>query len=111
MDRQNLSSLENTAPQQKTDFAMAVAATVFFMFGLGTSLNTVLQPHLKALFDLNYAEAMLVQSAFFSAYFLLSLPAASLMNRLGYQKSMVVGLGVMGVGCLLYTSPSPRDCS
>jgi FHS family L-fucose permease-like MFS transporter len=102
MDRQNLSSLEDAAPQQKTGFAMAVAATVFFMFGFGTSLMGVLQPHLKGLFDLNYTQAMLVQSAFFSAYFLLSLPAASLMNRLGYQKSMVAGLGVMGVGALFF---------
>ena len=50
---------------------------LFFTFGGITSLNDVIIPKLKALFTLTYAEAMLVQSAFFAAYFIVSLPAAS----------------------------------
>jgi FHS family L-fucose permease-like MFS transporter len=96
------SSLESARPPQNTGFAMAVASTVFFLFGFGTSLNGVLQPHLKSIFNLNYAQSTLVQSAFFSAYLVLSMPAAALMARLGYKKSMVLGLAVMGFGALLF---------
>ena len=96
------SSTKNAGPRENTGFAMAVAATVFFLFGFGTSLNGVLQPHLKSIFNLNYGQSTLVQSAFFSAYLVLSMPAAALMAKLGYQKSMVAGLGVMGFGALLF---------
>ena len=89
-------------PAQTFGFAMIVAATIFFLFGFGTSLNTVLQPHLKNIFTLTYFQAMLVQSAFFSAYFVLSLPAAGIMGRIGYQKSMVLGMAVMAVGAILF---------
>ena len=75
---------------------------LFFVFGGITSLNDVIIPKLKDLFTLSYAEAMLVQSAFFAAYFLVSLPAAALVQRLGYMRSAAVGLGVMTAGCLLF---------
>ena len=95
-------SVKTEAAPQNTGFALAVASGVFFLFGFGTSLNGVLQPHLKEIFNLNYAQSALVQSAFFSAYLVLSMPAAMLMAKLGYQKSMVLGLAVMGVGALLF---------
>jgi FHS family L-fucose permease-like MFS transporter len=75
---------------------------LFFIFGGITSLNDVLIPKLKDLFTLSYAEAMLVQSAFFFAYFTISMPAASLVQRIGYMRTGVVGLVVMLVGCLLF---------
>jgi len=95
-------SKESAAPAQNNNFAMAMAAVVFFLFGFGTSLNGVLQPHLQSIFSLTYFKAALVQSAFFSAYLFLSVPCAILMGRLGYQKAMVVGLGVMSVGAALF---------
>jgi len=49
--------------------ALATVTTLFFMWGFLTSLNDILVPHLKSIFDLNYAEVMLIQFAFFSAYF------------------------------------------
>jgi FHS family L-fucose permease-like MFS transporter len=94
--------MESAAPAQSNNFAMAMAAVVFFLFGFGTSLNGVLQPHLQSIFSLTYFKAALVQSAFFSAYLVLSVPCATLMGRLGYQKSMVVGLGVMSLGAVLF---------
>jgi len=51
--------------------ALAVVTAVFFMWGFITVLNDVLIPHLKALFTLNYAEAMLIQFIFFGAYFVM----------------------------------------
>jgi FHS family L-fucose permease-like MFS transporter len=75
---------------------------LFFIFGGITSLNDVIIPKLKELFTLNYAQAMLVQSAFFAAYFIVSLPAASIVRRIGYMRTAVVGLLTMTAGCLLF---------
>jgi FHS family L-fucose permease-like MFS transporter len=79
---------------------------LFFAFGGITSLNDVLIPKLKALFTLSYGEVMLVQSAFFAAYFIVSLPAAALVRRIGYMRSAAVGLLTMTVGCLLFVPAS-----
>jgi MFS transporter, FHS family, L-fucose permease len=62
------------------------------MWGFLTCLNHVLVPHLKAIFDLSYAQAMLVQFAFFSAYFVFSVPWSKAVNAIGYQRTMVAGL-------------------
>ena len=75
---------------------------LFFIFGGITSLNDVIIPKLKELFTLSYAQAMLVQSAFFAAYFIVSLPAASIVRRIGYMRTAVVGLLTMTAGCLLF---------
>jgi FHS family L-fucose permease-like MFS transporter len=82
--------------------ALATVTTLFFMWGFLTSLNDILVPHLKSIFDLNYAEVMLIQFAFFSAYFIFSIPSAKLIDRIGYQKSIVIGLLTMAFGAALF---------
>jgi len=72
------------------------------MWGFITSLNDILVPHLKSIFDLNYTRVMLVQFAFFSAYFLFSIPWSKVVNRIGYQRTMVVGLVTMGIGAAVF---------
>ena len=84
----------------------AFVFALFFTFGGITSLNDVLIPKLKGLFTLTYGEVMLVQSAFFAAYFLISIPAAALVRRIGYMRSAAVGLLTMTVGCLLFVPAS-----
>jgi len=79
---------------------------LFFIFGGITSLNDVLIPKLRELFTLSYGQAMLVQSAFFAAYFVISLPAAGLVRRVGYMRTAVVGLLCMTAGCLLFVPAS-----
>ena len=88
--------------QAKTGLALTVVTTVFFMWGFVTVLNDILVPHLKALFELNYTQTMLIQFTFFSAYFLMSIPSSRILARVGYQKSIVIGLLVMGAGALLF---------
>ncbi|HHW4679963.1 MAG TPA: MFS transporter, partial [Xylella taiwanensis] len=78
--------------------AMVVATTIFFMWGFLTCLNDILIPHLKAVFELNFAQAMLVQFTFFGAYFLMSLPAEYLVARLGYKNGIVAGLLIAAIG-------------
>src|SRR4030095_10072905 len=77
---------------------LPVGTTLSFIWGLLTSWNDILVPHLKSIFDLNYTHVMLVQFAFFSAYFLFSIPWSKIVDTIGYQKTMVVGLLTMGIG-------------
>src|SRR6266702_4958743 len=93
-----------TASETSTAYtgALAIVTTVFFMWGFVTVLNDILVPHLKALFELNYTQTMLIQFTFFSAYFLMSIPSSRILARVGYQRSIVIGLSVMGLGALLF---------
>jgi FHS family L-fucose permease-like MFS transporter len=81
---------------------LATVTTLFFMWGFLTCLNDILVPHLKSIFDLNYTKVMLIQFAFFGAYFIFSLPSAKVIDWIGYQRSMVIGLLTMGVGAFLF---------
>ena len=79
---------------------------LFFIFGGITSLNDVVIPKLKTLFTLSYGQVMLVQFAFFMAYFIVSLPAAAIVRRLGYMRTAAIGLLAMTAGCLLFIPAS-----
>ncbi|HVZ16860.1 MAG TPA: sugar MFS transporter [Terriglobales bacterium] len=93
----------STGNQQKTDYgAMAMVTTLFFAWGFLTCLNDILIPHLKGLFDLNYRQAMMVQLAFFSSYCAFAYPSAKIIDFLGYQRAMVIGLITMGIGAVLF---------
>jgi MFS transporter, FHS family, L-fucose permease len=81
---------------------LAIVTTLFFMWGFLTCLNDILVPHLKSIFDLSYARVMLVQFAFFSAYFLFSVPWSKVVDKLGYQRTMVAGLFTMAFGAFLF---------
>ncbi|HBN53246.1 MAG TPA: glucose/galactose MFS transporter [Stenotrophomonas sp.] len=89
-----------SAPVVNPRVALAVVTTIFFMWGFLTCLNDILIPHLKGVFQLNFAQAMLVQFTFFGAYFLMSLPAGWLVAHVGYKKGIVIGLVVAGIGAL-----------
>lgn len=82
--------------------ALAVVTALFFMWGFLTCLNDILVPHLKSIFDLSYTRVMLIQFAFFSAYFLFSVPWSRIVNTIGYQCTMVAGLLTMAAGALLF---------
>src|SRR3546814_5107971 len=90
------------APMRTNRMAMVVVTSIFFMWGFLTCLNDILIPHLKAVFELSWVQAMLVQFTFFGAYFLMSLPAGRLVAALGYKKGIVAGLAIAGVGALLF---------
>lgn len=76
---------------------------LFFAWGFATVLIDTLAPKLKGLFALNYAETMLTQSAFFIAYFIVSIPASMVLARVGYLRGIVLGLAIMAAGCLLFS--------
>src|SRR3984885_915160 len=93
-----------TAPGtgQSYGAALATVTTLFFMWGFLTCLNDILVPHLKSIFDLNYKQSQFIQLAFFGAYFVFSFHASKLVDWIGYQKSMVVGLVTAGIGAFLF---------
>src|ERR1700728_5406571 len=98
------SSTTASASDGRASYAvpLAVVTTLFFMWGFLTCLNDILVPHLKSIFDLNYTKVMLIQFAFFGAYFIFSIPSAKIIDWLGYQRSMVLGLLTMGAGAFLF---------
>lgn len=89
-----------TAPSYTGPFI--TVAVLFFIFGFITNLNMALVPHLRSIFDLPYAWAMLAESAFFLAYFVFSSPTSKLIELIGYKKTMVVSLFIQVLGCLLF---------
>src|SRR5579863_2491037 len=90
------------APPGSYGAALSIVTTLFFMWGGLTALNDVLIPHFQHVFNLKLAVSMLVQTAFFSAYFVFSIPGAKVIDWLGYKKAMVLGLLTMGVGAFLF---------
>lgn len=96
------SSTAVTSTQEKHPGAMAMVTALFFFWGFVTVLNDILVPHFKQVFDLNYTRVMLIQFAFFSAYFIFSIPSAKVIDAIGYKKTMVLGLVVMGLGAFLF---------
>src|SRR6266567_2942244 len=98
------SSMTATAPSTRQSYGapLATVTTLFFMWGFLTCLNDILVPHLKSIFDLSYARIMLIQFAFFGAYFIFSIPSAKVIDWIGYQRSMVAGLLIMGLGAFLF---------
>jgi MFS transporter, FHS family, L-fucose permease len=81
--------------------ALAAVTTLFFAWGFITSMIDPLIPSVRAIFSLTYAQSMLTQFAFFLAYGLVSLPAAALVARLGYSRSVICALLAMIAGCLI----------
>ena len=91
------SSRGGSAPYGK---ALTLLASLFFMWGFITVINNTLLPHLRSVFDLNYTQTLLIESVWFIAYGFASIPAAFLIERVGYQKSLVIGLLIMAAGAL-----------
>lgn len=96
-DNENVAKLPSN-----NQFALVSLTSLFFMWGFITCLNDILIPYLKGAFDLSYTQAMLIQFCFFGAYFIVSLPAGTLVGKIGYKKGIVTGLTIASVGCALF---------
>ncbi|HTT98611.1 MAG TPA: sugar MFS transporter [Rhizomicrobium sp.] len=81
--------------------AFATVTTLFFMWGFATASIDPLVPSVKAVFSLSYTESMLTQFAWFLAYGLISIPAAFVLEKMGYARTILISLGAMIAGCLL----------
>ena len=82
--------------------ALIFLTTLFFLWGFITVLVDSLVPRLKDVFEMSYAKTVLVQFAFFTAFFVVSVPAGAVLSKIGYRKGIVLGLLIMALGCLLF---------
>ncbi len=82
--------------------SLSILTSLFFIWGFITCLNDILIPHLKAMFTLDYTQAMLVQFCFFGAYFIMSVPSGYVVDKMGYQNGIITGLFIASLGCLLF---------
>lgn len=81
--------------------ALALLASLFFMWGFITVINNTLLPHLRSVFELNYTQTTLIESVWFIAYGVMGMPSAFLIERTGYKKAIIIGLVVMAVGAVM----------
>lgn len=94
---------QKNAPSNTSTFIpMVIIGTLFFVFGFVTWLNGSLIPFLKIACELNEFQALLVTFAFYIAYTFMALPASLVLRKIGFKTGMVVGLGVMALGALLF---------
>jgi MFS transporter, FHS family, L-fucose permease len=102
--RASTSSSSSSSTGANTSYLapLSVLTTLFFMWGFLTCLNDIIIPHLKGIFELSYAKAMMIQFAFFTAYFVVSLPAGAVVKKVGYKTGIIIGLLVAAGGCLLF---------
>jgi FHS family L-fucose permease-like MFS transporter len=98
--------MEQTNTKKGFKAAFALMTSLFFMWGAIASLNDILIPHFKGLFDMNYTQTMLIQFCFFGAYFTMAIPASILIGKIGYKAGIVIGLITTGVGCLIFLPAS-----
>lgn len=109
---ENVSAAPRVASNTGKNYTLAlvVLTSLFFMWGFLTCLNDIIIPHLKAVFELNYAKVMLIQFSFFTAYFIVSLPSGMLVEKVGYKNGIIIGLLIAGIGCVLfYPAASERS--
>ena len=92
----------SSATSQRYTSALSAVTTLFFLWGFITCLNDILIPYLKAIFQLSFAQANLINLCFFGAYFLMSIPAGKLVSRVGYKKGMLIGFVVAALGAFLF---------
>ena len=99
-----MAATPSSTPQtaQNNNQALTVLTGLFFMLGFITCLNDILVPHLKAVFDLNYTRALLVQFCFFTAYAITSIPFGKFIARLGYKNGVIGGFLIAALGCVLF---------
>ncbi|TAE62182.1 MAG: glucose/galactose MFS transporter [Bacteroidetes bacterium] len=100
------SSNKNVNSSKNNLIPLIFMVSLYFLFGFVTVMNDILIPHLKSLFDLSHAQSMMVQFCFFGAYFLMSLPAGWLLQKIGFQKGIVWSLVLVGIGLLMFIPAS-----
>lgn len=96
------SQLTHTAGRRAYIVPFVLVTSLFFLWGLANSLNGTLIKHFQTALNLNRAQAGIVDSAFYIGYFVMALPAAFLMNRIGYKKGILIGLLLYAAGAALF---------
>ena len=90
--------------QKTTSYVLPLILIVslFFMWGMGASINDILIQQFKKSFVLTDFQSGLVQSAFYLGYFLLAIPASLIMRRFNYKTGILIGLLLFAIGAFLF---------
>jgi len=88
--------------KNKNLIALALVTSLFFIWGFALNLNPILIKHLKKACQLTLFQSSLVDSASYTAYFLLAIPAARFMKRFGYKGGIFLGLLLFSTGAILF---------
>lgn len=92
----------NNTNNNSYGLALFLIGCLFFIFGFITWSNSQLIPYLKIACELSDTQSYLVATAFFAAYFFMSLPSSIVLQKTGFKKGMSLGLFVMAIGALLF---------
>jgi FHS family L-fucose permease-like MFS transporter len=87
---------------RKTVISISIIALLFFIFGFATWINAILIPYFKIACELNNVQSLLVAFAFYIAYFVMAVPAAHLLDKVGFKKGIMIGFWIMAVGALIF---------
>lgn len=98
-----------TTQNQKYTSALIVLTSLFFMWGFITCMNDILIPFLKKMFDLSRVQSMMIQFAFFTAYFvgsfiyfIISARKGDPISKIGYKNGIIIGLLISAFASLLF---------
>ena len=101
---ENLTSLtaKKATTNWSTTISIAIIGLLFFIFGFTTWINAILIPYFKIACELNIVQSLLVAFAFYIAYFVMAIPAAHLLERVGFKKGIMIGFWIMALGALIF---------
>ncbi len=97
-----MSKIKETASEKSMIVPIAIIAGLFFIFGFVTWINGALIPFMKTINELTTTQSLFVASASYISFVVMALPASSIINKIGYQKGMSLGLIIMGLGALVF---------
>lgn len=101
--RKQVESVEvGSLSKRKTVISILIIGLLFFIFGFVSWINAILIPYFKIACELTNFQAYLVAFAFYISYFVMSVPSAYLLKRVGFKKGMMYGFWIMAVGAFIF---------
>lgn len=88
--------------KRKTIISILIIGLLFFIFGFVSWINAILIPYFKIACELTNFQAYLVAFAFYISYFVMSVPSAYMLKRVGFKKGMMYGFWIMAVGAFIF---------
>jgi len=96
-------TIEASAISKRQTFtSILIIGLLFFIFGFVSWLNSILIPYFKIACELTNFESYLVTFAFYISYFIMSVPAAFLLKKVGFKKGMMIGFWTMALGAFIF---------
>lgn len=94
--------MNHSMKKESSVYPILIMGFLFFIFGFVSWVNSILIPYFRIGCELNHFQSYLVTFAFYIAYFIMSVPASYLLNKIGIKKGLAVGLWTMSLGALLF---------